>query len=402
MIEKFNFTSRAKSILISLIVVGLALVIVGTLTQKGENNSRFWANFLLSNFYFTAISVLSVAWMAIQYQAKASWATGFKRVSEAMSSYLPFGLVAMLVLVLFSFVKIGGHDSGAKALYQWMNADEVKKEEVLQGKSAFLNFGFFAIRVLVYYTIWILFARMYRKHSLKEEAEGGLKYYNKSSYMSAAFLPLFGLSFCLAAFDWLMSTEPKWYSTMFGVNVFASSLVGFCSVTVIIITLLKRANYLSIINDNHYHDLGKFMFGFSIFWTYTWFAQFMLIWYANLPEEIVYFTKRMEGNWRYLFFGNLCINFFVPFLGLMTRNAKRMYNYLFVMAILLLVGRYTDWYLAIMRGTAGDQAGFGPMEIGFFLFFGGVFGYVVGNALTKANLIPVKHPLLEESIQHDI
>jgi hypothetical protein len=199
-----------------------------------------------------------------------------------------------------------------------------------------------------------------------------------------------------------MSTEPKWYSTIYSVNVFASALVGILSLTVLIAVLLKKDNYMPYVNDNHFHDLGKFMFGFSIFWCYTWLAQFLLTWYANIPEESIYYLRRMHGNWDYLFFANFTLNFVVPFLGLMTRNAKRKYNYLVVIAVLLLAGRYLDWYLASMVGAVGADAGFGFYEIGFFLMFGGIFAYTVAYHLSKANLVPVNHPYLEESLHHQI
>lgn len=404
MIEKFIFPGRAKSIFIACSLVGLVLVLIGAFTGHDPEGTRFWTNFLLTNFYFTAISVLSVAWIAINHQAKAGWSAAFKRIPEAVGTYLPVGLIGMLIMLLFSFVNFGGHANGFKAIYEWMNADEVAKDEVLKGKSGFLNIGFFSVRIVAYFALWIFFARFFRRNSIKEDAEGGLKYYNRTTYHSATFLPIFGLTFCLAAFDWLMSTEPHWYSTIYGVNVFASALVGFLSMTIIIMTLLRRAGYMQFINDSHYHDIGKMMFGFSIFWTYTWVAQFLLIWYANLPEETPYYLRRMHEGWWYLFFGSWAINFLLPLLGLMTRNAKRRTNYMFVVAILLLIGRYTDWYLATMPGTAGAQkvAGFGALEIGFFLFFGGIFGFVVGTSLTKANLVPVNHPFLGESLHHDI
>jgi hypothetical protein len=403
MIEKFNFTGKAKSIFIAIGAIGLALIIIGSLVDMGPGqNVRFWANFLLCNFIFLSFSVIAIAWMAIQYLAKASWPTALKRIPEAIAGYLGIGIIAMIVLFLASF--IGDHKNGLYSLYSWIHIErpEVLHDRVFINQRPLLNFWTFILFSLACLGFYYFVRQRMRNASLREDREGGLTFYNRQSRLSELYMPIFALSFCTIVFMWLMSLEPKWYSTMYAVNIFIGGFVSTITTIYLIAVILKKNNYMSYVNNNHFHDLGKFMFGFSIFWVYTWLAQFLLIWYANLPVETIYFIKRMHGTWLVLFWCNLTINFFMPFLALMMRESKRQYNYTVVIACMMLIGRYIDWYLAIMPGSAGVNSGFGFYEIGFLLFFGGIFAYTVAYKLSRANLVVMNHPFIEESFHHEI
>ncbi|MCX6352685.1 MAG: quinol:cytochrome C oxidoreductase [Bacteroidetes bacterium] len=395
--QKFTFTSKTRNLFIGISVVGLVLILAGLVVHK-DQYARFWANFLLSNFYFFAFSIVAVSFLAIQYLAHAGWSAGIKRIPEAMSTYLPIPFIGFLIIIGASFM----HGHGMTALYEWTHESIVKADPVLTGKSPYLNSTFWIIRVFVYFAIWILCARAYRAYSRKEDEVGGMEYYHKQVKLSAGFLPAFGVTFCLAAFDWFMSIQPHWYSTIFAVNVWASAFVGFMTVTNITIILLKKNNYMQWVSENHMHDLGKFMFAFSVFWTYTWLSQFLLIWYANLPEETPYYLARMWGNWKYLFFLNLFLNFACPFLMFMMRDAKRTPNWILFVGAVLLMAKYLDWYIIVMPFTAGHTSGFGLYEIGFYMFFGGMFCYSLAYSLSKANLVPTKHPYLIESLHHEV
>jgi len=256
--------------------------------------------------------------------------------------------------------------------------------------------------MVVYFTIWILAARLMRSYSAAEDLEGGTEYYHKSIRLGAIFLVLYGVSNSMAGWDWVMSIDSHWFSTMFSWYMFASWLVSGVSATTLIAINLKQAGYLRILNANHLHDLGKFMFAFSIFWTYIWFGQFMLIWYANLPEEVTYFLERWFGHYSSIFYLNLIVNFVVPFLVLMTRDAKRQMIMLKIACVVILAGHWMDFYLMIMPGTVGDAGTFGLMEVGCMLLFLGVFLTLLVRTLTSRSLVQHNHPFLEETLRHHI
>ena len=423
--EQFEFTGESKRRLLIGIGVGVALVAIGSFllasgvgehthevaggagageTAGGEHHykwtNRLWANVWLNAIYFTGASVIGMFFMSYNYLAQAGWSSAFKRIPEALPAYLPF----MGVVVIATFF-IAGHD-----LFHWTNpglydTTSPDYDPVIAGKSGFLNTTFYIIRVLLYFVLWYVLWRVLRGFSLQEDLYGGTSYYDKSIKYGTAFLVVFAVTSSTSAWDFVMSIDAHWFSTMFGWYTLASwHVTGLAVITLTVITLKERG-YLQIVNDSHLQDLGKFMFAFSIFWTYVWFAQFMLIYYANLPEETIYYRERFSGYggiYKAPFFINILLNFVFPFLVLMTRDSKRTYVILKLAAWGIIVGHYFDFYVNIMPGTVGEHGGFGPIEFGIILIFACGFMWSISAQLEKANLIPKNHPMLEESLHHDI
>lgn len=274
-------------------------------------------------------------------------------------------------------------------------------------KKGYLNFPFYVIRTVVYFGLWILVWNIMRNYSKQEDLTGDQKYYHKSVILSAVFLVIFGVTSSMSAWDWVMSLDPHFFSTMFGWYVFASWFVsGLAFITLIVVTL-KQNGYLSFINENHLHDLGKFVFAFSIFWTYIWFEQFMLIYYANIPEEVGYFVQRLKTDaYTPIFFIALIVNFAFPFLALMTRNAKRQGIILKIVCIGVLCGHWLDFYMMttppLLNQEGGLDVKFLFVEVGMTMIFVSVFLFVVLNALSKLGLVAKNHPMLGESEHHSV
>jgi len=379
-----------------------AAVAAGHAAEHG--GSPIWLKRLLvslwhSNVYLIGISVVGTVFMAIQYVAYAGWSVVVKRINEALSAWLIPGGVLLLVVFGASLIN---HD-----LFHWtvpgiMDKSSANYDKIIAGKSGFLSIPFYVIRMVSYLVIWATFSWKLRQLSLQEDQNGGTYYFHKSIVAAALFLVLFAVTSSMSAWDWVMSVDVHWFSTMFGWYVFASWWVSGIAATTLIAIFLKQAGYLRMLNSNHFHDLGKLMFGFSIFWTYVWFSQFMLIWYANLPEEAVYFNQRLggfDGRYTWMFYGNLLINFAFPFLALMTRDAKRQMIMMKIVCIAILIGHWSDFYLMFMPGTMKGENGF-LIEIGVALILLGAFLILVTRRLAAASLVPVNHPFVEESVHH--
>ena len=395
--EQFEFAGKAKTWSLIGILLGVVGIAYGFLTDNAE---RTFANLLLMGYYFTSVCAAGAFFIALQYVAQAGWSAGLLRIPQAFAKILPIASVVLLVIIaagLFS------HN-----LYHHWNHEGIAEpghqnyDPIIAGKAVYLNVPFFLARQIIFLGIYSIFAVILVRLSNNEDLTGGLNSYKRSIGLSAIFLVIFGFTTPIWSFDTIMSLEAHWFSTMFGWYNFAAMWVsGLCAITLTII-LLKKAGYLSWINENHLHDLGKFIFAFSIFWTYVWFAQFLLIWYANMPEETVYFYKRWEPEYKPWFWLNIVINFVSPVLILMTRDAKRKTTVLTFVCILLLCGHWLDYYIMVMPGTVESHRGFGIIEIGIALGFAGLFSFLMLNALSKKSLVPVNHPFLEESLHHHI
>ncbi|MHB1177647.1 MAG: quinol:cytochrome C oxidoreductase [Daejeonella sp.] len=395
--EQFTFSGRLKTWTLVAIVVGVLAIAFGFITGQAE---RTYANLLLMAYYFTCVCAAGLFFIALQYVAQAGLATGLLRIPQAMSRVLP---IASLVLFIVCASGLLTHN-----LYHHWNAEGLSDpaspnyDKLIAGKSGYLNVPFFLTRLAIFLGAYSFFAYLFAKYSDREGLHGGLVNYDKSIKWSAVFLIIFGFTTPIWAFDTIMSLEAHWFSTMFGWYNFAALWVsGLCVITLIAI-LLKKGGHMSWINENHLHDMGKFIFAFSIFWTYIWFSQFLLIYYANMPEETVYFYKRWEPEYLPWFWVNIVVNFVAPILILMSRGTKRQINTLMFVCIMLLCGHWLDYYMMIMPGTVAEHRGFGIIEIGTATGFAGLFAFLTLNQLSKRSMVPTNHPFLEESLHHQL
>ena len=379
--KKLHFAS------ISMIVLGLLSLVIGFMSDAHST----WTNLLFNNYFFLGISLFAVVFVAIQYVAEAGWSTVFKRVPEAMMAFLPYAGIIMLFIVIAA-VMHWNH------IYHWlepgiMDPNEPNYDKIIAGKEPYLNAPFFLIRSIVYVIIWIYCARKLRQLSIKGDLEGdiGERSFFKGLRVSGWFLVFFAVTSCTAAWDWIMSIDTHWFSTLFGWYIFSEwATIGFTTILLIAL-FLQKTGHLPDLNDSHIHDLGKFIFAFSIVWTYMWFSQFMLIWYANIPEEVTYFMQRIEqSNYSFLFWFSMVINFVVPLIMLMSRDAKRNKTILVIVSTVILIGHWINSYLLFAPGTLFEHGHLGLLEVG-------VFFQIVSRTLSKTSVEIKSHPYLDES-----
>ena len=335
------------------------------------------------------IALGTLAFYAIQRAAQAGWSPVLYRVMEGITAYLlPGGIIVIAILAMSGF--------HMNHLFIWMDPEVVAHDKLIAGKVAFLNVPFFLGRAVFFITGWTLYRYISRKFSLAQDNASDNSNHVKNFRLSAGFLVFFIVTESIMSWDWIMSIDPHWFSTLFGWYVFASMFVSGITAIALITIYLKSKGYLEFVNDSHIHDLGKFMFGVSVFWTYLWFSQFMLIWYSNIPEEVTYFITRIE-DYNITFFGMIAMNFLFPLLILMNSDYKRT-NYFIIMAgIVIILGHYLDVFNMIMPSAVGDQWFIGIPEVGGFFFFLGLFIYTVFTALTKAPLLAKGDPYMGES-----
>ncbi|WP_457610566.1 quinol:cytochrome C oxidoreductase [Lutibacter sp.] len=357
--------------------------------------NRPYSAVFIAMFFFFMIALGTLVFYAIQYASQAGWSIVLFRVMEGITAYLLPGSLFILAFLIISAAN--GHH-----YYVWMTPDFYNPQsehydEILVGKSWWLNTPFWMIRTFIYLLGWNFYRYFAVKNSLAQDSAKDLTYYKKSMKASIYFLIFFFVTESLMSWDWIMSLTPHWQSTLFGWYVFSSMFVSAITVIAMVTIYLRSRGFLPKVNDSHLHDLAKFMFGFSIFWTYLWFSQFMLIWYANMPEETAYFAPRLLGNYQLLFMGMLLPNFVFPILVLMNSDYKRIPWFIISTGIVILIGHYVDIFVMITPATVGDQWQIGIPEIGSILFFLGLFIYVVFTALTKSPLLVKENPFLKES-----
>ncbi len=405
----------------ALMVIGAVATLIGIIGDGSPHHQRTWANLLVNGFFFLGISLGALFFYALQNATETAWSVLVKRVYEGVMGFLPIGAAVMVIVLLAGTFHI-------HHVYHWMDealfapyviestgeyVDEPLEgavenpfyDRLVAGKGAFLNQPFFWLRTIAYLGVFLYFARWFRRQSLDMDNLSGetlLRQHLLKYRRSALFLVFFAVFSSLLAWDWIMSIDVHWFSTLFGWYVFSGMWVSAMVVGVVLVLYLKRKGYLPQVNNSHVHDMGKWVFAVSFLWSYLFFSQFMLIWYSNIPEEVTYFAQRINdypGLWWGMFF----INFAVPMLMLMSRDAKRNPRFLIFVGAVIIVGHWLDVLMMVMPGSTGHHFhGVGVLEAGMFVAFMGVFMYVVLNTLTKAPLTPVNHPYLEESVHHQI
>ncbi len=357
--------------------------------------NRPWAAFLVPSYLALGIAGAALFFLSIQFVANAGWSMVVTRVMEGISSFIPVGGILILIVVLGAAMH-GNH------LYHWMDTslidpagDNYDKYIATKAK-IWLNVPSWLIRSFIYIALWTFFMYWIKKTTKQlDDSNGDRKVFSKLYTRSVLFVVVFALTTPAMAWDWIMSLDPHWYSTLFMWYGMVSYLVSSVAAMAIISIYLKRKGALPLFNDNHQHDLAKYMFGFSLLWTYLWFAQFMLQWYANIPEEVQYFQQRIAQYGGY--FWMLMVNFVAVLLIMISSSIKRRPMLVFVMGFVIIAGHYWDFYNQIMPASVGAFHNFGFLEIGALLFVAGLFVYVVMDAISKLNLEAKGHPYFHES-----
>ena len=366
---------------------------------------RLFTTLWMNNVFFTGLGIIGLFFVAIHYASQAGWSAGLIRIPLSMGNWIPIAGVLMIILFF-----VTGH-----TVFHWTH-DYLYQEgpdydSLISGKAKFFFWPgdgggfpvFFIFRMVLFFGMWYWFYVTIRKNLLAEDLEDKIIYWYKNRSLSAWFLVFFAVSSSVAAWDWVMSIDTHWFSTMFGWYVFASWWVTGLAMITLIAAYLKSAGYLKVVNSNHLHDLGKYMFAFTIFWTYIWFSQFLLIWYANIPEESVYFVERMTTSpYSWIFYANLILNFVLPFLLLMTRDSKRQISMLKVVCPIIIVGHWLDFYNMVTPGIMKHNGAIGLLEVGVAFIFLAAFLLVVLSSMARIPLVGKNHPTLAESLNHHI
>jgi hypothetical protein len=402
--EHFEIPQRYKMWSYALMAVGVVSIALLYFTHGNSGDeherARFWSSLLQNSVFFLLVVNASMFFICATILAWGGWPISFRRVPEAIASAVPvIGVICGAILLAIVF-------GGDHAIYHWTDTEHVKHDPILNHKKGFLNSTFFTVWTVLTIVLWTVLGKKIRSLSLSTdkghmEVEEGKKFIWKNTVWAALFMIVFALTvMSTIPWLWLMSIDAHWYSTMYSWYTFASTFVSGMSLIALLVIYLKNKGYLEYTTEEHLHDLGKFMFAFSVFWTYLWFSQYMLIWYSNQPEETKYFEPRVEGPYRGIFFLNIIINFITPLLLLMKRGAKRNYTTVTVLAVLIIFGHWLDFFQMVHPATSGDHVPMMLYDLGVGLGFVGLILFLVGRTLSKHPLVPRHHPFFKESVIH--
>ncbi len=386
--SNFQVSSSSRLFATGLVVLAAAVAILGLM----KDPARTWPNLLLDGFYIASAGISGLVFLAITRAAGARWSASLRRVPEAFLAVIP--VAAVLLLILF----FGRHD-----LFPWTRPDAFAGVKPNAGKIQYLNAPWVYGRTVFTLVVWVIFGLLFRRTSLEQDRspDRSLALHHRLTRYSVLFLLAFAVTFTMGVYDWLLSLDPQWSSTMFGFYMFAGTFVqGIAAVTLAVVLLKERGALAGAASEHQVHDLGKLLFAFSIFWAYIWTCQYLLIWYGNIPDEVTHFVKRTNGPWLYLFAVNFILNWLVPFTTLLSIKAKRTHKVLKTICITVLVGRWLDWYMIVMPST-WDTPHIGLFEIPIAAGYIALVYLLVTRALGQAPLVPKHDPVLAyDSAQH--
>lgn len=385
---KLNVTKNFKVVYYAASFVGL-IAFVFTLIM---NQERAWHAFLVGFFYFTSLAMGGFFFTSVHHLTNAGWNVNIRRISEAFTNFLPTALIAGLILLI-----------GSYSLFEWLHPEAVQADHLLKHKESYLNQPFFIIRFVGCLVLWVFLAKKMVSNSVKQDETGDPKLTLKNVPLSVASIFIFAITYSIFSVDTIMSLAPHWFSTIFGVYTFAGLFQSTVAAMILLILYIKKNGQLSgYVTEDHLHDLGKYLFGFTVFWAYIAYSQYMLIWYANIPEETFFFIDRTKGSWVYVSLALLLFKFIVPFFALLPRWAKRTPAHLAAVSVLILIMQFVDIYWLVYPSFNAETIIFGVPEVLIFIGFMGAFLFAVSRFLQKNNLVPVKDPRIEESINHHV
>ena len=378
-----------------LAVLGLAALGVGFALgwSRHDQLRAFSASYLVNFMFFLSLSLGALFFVALQHLVRADWSVTVRRLAEILAKNLVY--LALLFLPILVPLLLG--QTGA--YYKWLDPQRIADDPLIQGKLPYLNLPFFTARAVCYFLVWGWFAWFFWKTSTRQDDSGDPTLSRRMEKAAPAALILFALTVSFASFDWLMSLEPAWFSTIFGLYYFAGSVVGALAAVILFAVALQADGMVRrAITVEHYHELGKLLLGFIVFWGYMAFSQYMLIWYANIPEETVWYLARQTGPWAWVTVGLLFGHLLIPFLGLLPREVKRRKILLGTWAVWMLVAHWIDVYWLVMPTFAPRRLPFGLMDVCCFTAVGCLFLAGVIHSARACALVPLRDPRLEESL----
>ena len=387
-VAKFEPSQKLKTLAMAFTAIGFVAFAVGLL----KNQDRIWPAYLTAFFYVSCLGVGGLFWSAINHIAKAGWSTSTRRLAEGFTAFIPWVIAGSMLLLV-----------GAKHLYPWTDAAYIQNSYLVAAKTAYLNIPFMAVRLLLFGCGMFIFAKCIIGNSIKQDTDGRDEHTLKNVGLSIGFALFFAISFSLFSVDLLMSLLPTWYSTIFGVYCFAGMFQSSMALFILVMIYMRRNHFIEgYYTIDHIHDVAKYLKGFTVFWAYIAFSQFMLIWYANIPEETEFYILRSMNGWMAVSVGLLVFKFIVPFLALLPRWAKRTESHLIMICTLVLVMQYIDIYWLVYPNFNDNHPVFGFYEIGMLLGFVGLFMLMVMRFYSKNSLVALRDPRLHEALHHHV